>query len=169
VSRRGRVRSAAALLAGPVVRTDQAFEFVAWAPLREAFPLFGAWGERAWAGDDWQPRFLHPDPASDEEGAVFALDHGGGLQAVWVNTAFDAERGRAQYVYVVAGVQSALIDLQLTEAPGGSVTRVRVRYRRTALDPSMNEQVRGLGARDAEQGPAWEAAVNQALAAAPRG
>lgn len=155
---RSRLRSGEA-----VVRTDERFEFTVRAPLREAFPLFGAWAERAWAGDDWQPRFLHPDPPRDEEGAVFLLDHGHAHQAVWINTAFDAAQGRAQYVYVVPEVQSALINLALTEAPDGASTRVQVRYRRTALDPSMNERVRRLGARDATQAAEWEDAVNRAI------
>jgi len=149
---------------GPVVRTDNSFEFTARAPLREAFPLFGAWGERAWAGESWQPRFLYPDPPRDEAGEVFTVSHGhSGQEATWVNTTFDVETGRIQYVYVLPGVQAVLIDLALQEQPGASSTVVRVRYRRTALSSDLNERVEKLGREDAASAPEWERDVNAAL------
>ncbi len=149
--------------AGPRAHTDARFDFVVPAPRAVAFPLFGAWGERAWAGDDWQPAFLHPVPAADEAGAVFTLEHGPGERAVWLTTEFDAAAGRAQHVYVLPGVQAVLIDLALTEAPDGGSSRVEVRYRRTALDASADERVRALGAHDGSQGPQWAADVRRAL------
>jgi hypothetical protein len=150
---------------GGVARTDHTFHFVARGPLAAAFPLFGAWGERAWAGPSWQPRFLHPDPARDEEGAVFTLARGRWSEATWVNTAFDAAAGRIQYVYVVPGVQAALIDLRLAEGPGAATTLVEVRYRRTALARRWNEHVRRMGAQDASAAEAWARDVNGALGA----
>ncbi|MFO0582972.1 MAG: hypothetical protein U0229_11925 [Anaeromyxobacter sp.] len=147
----------------PVSRTDHGFEFTARAPLRATFPLFGAWGERAWAGDSWNPRFLWPDPPRDEEGEVFTLSHGERGEAVWVNTAFDLGAGRIQYVYVLPGTQVTVIDLALEEAPDGASTRVRVRYRRTALDPGANTIVEEAGRHDAGSAREWEEAVNAAL------
>ena len=148
---------------GGVARTDHAFRFVARSPLAATFPLFGAWGERAWAGPSWQPRFLYPYPARDEEGAVFTLSRGRWSEATWVNTAFDAAAGRIQYVYVMPGVQAALIDLRLAEGPGAATTLVEVRYRRTALARRWNEHVRRLGAQDATASEAWARDVNRAL------
>ncbi len=149
--------------AGPVVRTDNSFQFTARAPLRTAFPLFGAWGEKAWAGDSWQPRFLYPDPPRDEAGEVFTVSHGHSTDAVWVNTAFDVATGRIQYVYVLPGVQAVTIDLLLEEAADARSTLVRVRYRRTALSPEQNERVEQLGREDAASGPEWEQQVNAVL------
>jgi hypothetical protein len=149
---------------GPALRTDHSFQFTARAPLRTTFPLFGAWGERTWAGDSWQPRFLYPDPPRDEEGEVFTVSHGhSGHEAVWVNTTFELESGRIQYVYVLPDVQAVLIDLTLEEAADGMTTLVRVRYRRTALSFEMNERVEKLGREDASSGPEWEQQVNAAL------
>ncbi len=140
------------------MRTDNSFEFTARAPLTVVFPLFGAWGERAWAGGWWQPRFLHPDPPRDEDGEVFTTG-----DAIWVNTAFDLEAGRVQYVYVVPEIQAVRIDLSLQESAGE--TRVCVRYRRTALRATANDLVEQRGKGDASAGPEWADAVNAALAA----
>ncbi|MFT3914450.1 MAG: hypothetical protein QM704_10125 [Anaeromyxobacteraceae bacterium] len=148
---------------GPVARTDHTFEFTARAPLRAAFPLFGAWGERAWAGEAWDPRFLWPDPPRDEEGEVFTLSHGERGVAVWVNTAFDLAAGRIQYVYVLPGTQVTVIDLALAEAPDGASTRIRVRYRRTALEAGANAIVEEAGRKDAAAAQEWEGAVDAAL------
>ena len=52
------------------------FHFTVNAPMREAAPLFGPEGERAWAGKDWEPHFVFPAPARDVEGAVFTVQHG---------------------------------------------------------------------------------------------
>jgi hypothetical protein len=155
-------RVGAGQVAGAVARTDHAFEFTVQMPKKDAFPLFGAWGERAWGGESWNPRFLYPTPPRDEAGEVFTVSHGHGHHdSVWVNTAFDQEAGRIQYVYVVPGFQLVLIDLALEEDAGR--TRVRVRYRRTALEPEKNEEVEALGRRDASSGDEWAVAVNDAL------
>jgi hypothetical protein len=139
-----------------IVHTDHSFEFTARAPLRAVFPLFGGWGERAWAGESWQPRFLHPDPPRDEDGEVFTT-----RDAVWVNTAFDIEAGRVQYVYIAPEVQAVRTDLSLQESAGE--TRVRVRYRRTALRPDANDVVEQRGRSDAAAGREWADAVNATL------
>jgi hypothetical protein len=72
----------------PAAHVKNRFTFTVNAPLRQAAPLFGPEGERAWAGDDWNPEFVFPVPAQDIEGAVFTLRHGE-RRAVWVNTIFD--------------------------------------------------------------------------------
>jgi len=148
--------------ASQAVRTDHSFQFMARARLRAVFPLFGAWGEREWAGPSWSPAFLYPQPPRDEPGAVFKTAREDG-EAVWVNTTFDLEGGRAQYVYVVPGVQAVLIDLCLAEEDGGTGTLVTVRYRRTSLEPAMNAHVERLGREDVASAEEWGTAVNAAL------
>jgi hypothetical protein len=146
----------------PVARTEATFEFVVPAERGRAFPLFGAWGEKAWAGADWQPRFVYPTPPRDEPFEVFTVLHGEGEEAVWVNTVFDEAAGRVQYVYVLPTVQAVIIDLTLLDEAGPS-TRVRVTYRRTALDHAMNDRVRTLGERDRHAGAEWQALIEKAL------
>ena len=111
------------------------FHFELHATMTEAAPFFGPEGERSWAGDGWDPKFLYPVPGSkpmDVEGAVFTVerDH---TKAVWVNTIFDLG-GRMQYVAVIPGHMVSVIDVRLT-ASGPALTRVAVCYTRTALDP----------------------------------
>src|SRR5882757_11065141 len=112
---------------------SNSFAFTVEAPLRDAAPLFGPEGERAWAGDDWNPQFVFPAPARDVEGAVFTLRHGEHT-AVWVNTVFDLSAGRMQYVYVLGDLLVTTIDVRLhtvDQAHSG----VDVTYVRTALRP----------------------------------
>ena len=55
---------------------NNAFRFTVPAPLSRAARLFGPEGERCWAGDHWNPEFIHPRPAKDIQGAVFTIEHG---------------------------------------------------------------------------------------------
>ena len=141
---------------------ENSFDFQVGASFERTFPLFGGWGERAWAGEEWSPRFLWPDPPEDVDGEVFAVGEGDD-QSVWVNTRFDRAEGRIQYVYVMPGVQAVRIDLVLVETEPES-TWVRVSYQRTALEPKACERVLELGRRDREQGPAWSKAIEAFLA-----
>jgi hypothetical protein len=77
-------------LAQQLAHVSNTFSFIVNAPMRDAAPLFGPEGERAWAGEDWSPQFVFPTPARDVEGAVFTVRHGE-RTAVWVNTVFDVE------------------------------------------------------------------------------
>ncbi|HEY3988668.1 MAG TPA: hypothetical protein VGM02_05160 [Acidobacteriaceae bacterium] len=137
------------------------FTFTVNASLHEAAPLFGPEGERAWAGEDWDPRFVFPAPARDVEGAVFTLQHGEHT-AVWVNTLFDLNAGHMQYVYVLGDLLATTIDVRL-HAMDAAHTKVEVTYVRTALRPEANEHVLSLGKHDREQGTVWEKAINQYL------
>ena len=113
---------------GAAAHSSSSFEFTVGAPYERVAPLFGADAERAWAGDEWDPRFLHPDPARDAEGAVFTLTRGGHT-AVWVNTVFDLEHGRFAYAYVIPEVLATRIDIRLSR-PDAATTHVRVLYER---------------------------------------
>jgi CubicO group peptidase (beta-lactamase class C family) len=146
-----------------VIHVDHLFEFQVGSPYQQVAPLFGAWAERAWAGPDWTPRFLVPDPPQDREGMVFLLPREGST-SVWVNTAFDLEKGIIQYVYVLPEVQAVVIDIQLSR-PEKNATAVKVRYRRTALDPRCNGRIQELGQLDASSGPIWAAGIESCLKA----
>ena len=143
---------------GLMAHARSEFTFTVQAPMAEAFPLFGAEGERAWGGPHWDPQFIYPNPASvparDVEGAVFRVHHGH-HSATWVNTAFDAQAGHAAYVYIVDGKLATRIDVQLTPVDPGK-TSVRVIYERTALSPSVNLDVIEMSQKDAKMGPEWE-------------
>ena len=41
-----------------MAHVSNSFSFTVDAPLRDAAPLFGPEGERAWAGEDWKPQFV---------------------------------------------------------------------------------------------------------------
>ena len=145
----------------PLAHVSSSFSFRVNAGLRDAAPLFGPEGERAWAGEDWNPQFVFPTPARDVEGAVFTLRHGEHT-AVWINTVFDLETGRMQYVYVLADLLATTIDVRLHPIDL-THTRVDVTYTRTALRPEANEHVLHMGKHDGEQGPESEAAIHAYL------
>jgi len=145
--------------------TEEAFAFIANAPVERVVPLFGADQERVWA-PGWNPRFVHPVPAVDKEGMVFTAAHDH-LSAVWVNTIFDEKNGRIAYVYVIPDGMATVIRLKLT--PQGEQTRVEVEYDRTALSPEADEHVRHMAEGDRRSGPAWEKQVNEYLRRVEKG
>ena len=146
---------------GPVARVDNRFEFTVKGSFPKVAPMFGAWAERAWAGQDWDPQFLFPNPPQDQDGMVFTVDHGH-HESIWVNTAYDPEQGRFQYVYVIPGMQAVVIDVNLARK-GDQETSASVRYRRTALDPRHNDRIQALGRSDANNGPKWAAEIQAGL------
>src|SRR5580700_5252521 len=112
------------------------FEFVISTPLIRAAILFGPDGERCWAGSDWNPVFLYPQPGKDVQGAVFTIQHGPHA-SVWVNTIFDTAGGRMQYVSFTPEKLVFTVDVQLTALDPAN-TKVEVTYARTALDTAAN-------------------------------
>jgi hypothetical protein len=147
--------------AGPVVHVENGFEFTAHSPYKTVAPLFGASAERAWGEGQWNPKFLYPSPEHDTFGEVFTVAHGH-LRSVWVNSAFDLEKGHVQYVYVIPDAQAVLIDIHLEEE-GPSTTGVKVVYQRTALNPRFNAHVTETGNRDREMGKEWQTAIDATL------
>jgi hypothetical protein len=139
-----------------LLHTREQFSLVANASFEIAWPLFGADKERAWA-PDWEPVFLWPEKALDQEGMVFKIRLGD-RHAVWVNTTLDRVAGRVQYVYVIPDVVLTVITLQL--APNGGATSVEVVYERTALSSAANESVREMAARDSIAGMEWSRQIN---------
>jgi len=144
-----------------LAHTRTQFQFTANASLEKAAPLFGADQERVWA-PDWNPMFVYPTPAHDQQGMVFQVVHGPGT-ATWVNTAFDLAAGHIQYVYVLADAMVTTIDIRL-EQIGAAKTHVMVVYERTALIPGANEHVRHFAANDAQADREWEEQINGYLA-----
>ena len=146
---------------GPLAHARSEFTFTVRAPMAEAFPLFGPEGERGWAGPHWDPEFVYPVPAKDVEGAVFRIAHTH-HSATWVNTAFDAQTGHAAYAYVIDSKLVTRIDVQLT-AVDSATTRVRVMYERTALSPSVNQDIAEMARTDSKMGPEWEKEIGEYL------
>src|SRR5271170_3365188 len=140
---------------------NNSFHFVVAAPMAKVAPLFAPEAERSWAGPEWNPQFVYPQPGKDVEGAVFTMEHGQ-YNAVWVNTLFDVPGGRMQYVYVIPDALVTVIDVKVS-AVDPSHTAVEVSYTRTALTAAANDHVRAMGTQDAEDGPEWQKAIEAYL------
>jgi hypothetical protein len=147
-------------MSGPApLHTREQFSLFVNAPFEVAWPLFGADQERVWA-PGWDPVFLWPNKAFDQEGMVFKIRHGQN-NAVWVNTAFDPIARRIQYVYVIPEVVVTLITLKLT--PHNASTTVEVVYERTALSDAAIETVQGMALSDRLAGEEWSRQINDYL------
>ena len=145
-----------------LLRTQTAFDIVVHLPYAEAAPLFGPEGERPWAGKHWDPQFLYPHPAHDEQGAVFTIHHGS-VTAVWVNTLFDLEARHFQYAYFIPDIMVTTIDVRFTST-GPASTGVHVVYTRTALTPEGNDHVTAFTATDKTAAHDWQKAIDAYLA-----
>jgi hypothetical protein len=150
------VTSSTAYAQAPL-HTRTEFSFTVDAPFDQVAPLFGANEERKWA-PDWNPQFIYPIPAHDQQGMVFTVPKGQ-FASVWVNTAFDLAAGHIQYAYVLNDAMATLIDIHLTRV-SGQKTEVTVVYERTALLPEANEHVQVFANEDAVAGKEWGDAIN---------
>ena len=149
-----------------LLRTQTAFDIIVHLPYAEAAPLFGPEGERPWAGIHWDPQFLYPQPAHDEQGAVFIVHHGP-VTAVWVNTLFDLEARHFQYAYFIPDIMVTTIDVRFNVTDAAN-TGVHVVYTRTALTPDGNEHVTAFTATDKTAGHDWQNAIDAYLSARKR-
>jgi hypothetical protein len=156
--------SAAQTPAGPapLLRVSTSFDLLVHQSLARTAPLFGPEGERAWAGKHWNPVFIHPQPASDVEGAVFTIQHGP-FKAVWVNTQFDLQARHFQYVYVIPDIMVTVIDVRFKPV-SADATAVNVVYTRTALTPEGNQHVTAMSEGDKTAGKDWQQAIDDYLA-----
>ncbi len=154
-------RNTASAQAPAPTHVSNSFHFLVHAPLGSAAPLFGPDGERSWAGDEWNPQFLYPQPGKDTQGAVFTVQRGH-HKSVWINTLFDVAGGRMQYVSFVADAMVSTVDVRLASVDP-STTSVEVTYVRTALDTSANEEVQALGQSDRQAGSHWQEAIETYL------
>ena len=146
-----------------MLRTQTAFDIVVHLPYAEAAPLFGPEGERPWAGKHWDPQFLYPQPAHDEQGAVFTVHHGP-VTAVWVNTLFDIEARHFQYAYFIPDIMVTTIDVRFTPSDDANNTDVHVVYTRTALTPEGNDHVTAFTANDKTAAQDWQQSIDTYLA-----
>src|ERR1700739_3805799 len=122
-----------------LAHVTNSFQLVVRAPLIRAATLFGPEGERCWAGRNWNPEFLYPQPGKDVQGAVFTIQHGPHT-SVWVNTFFDPAGGHMQYVSFIPEKLVSIVDVRLTSIDPSS-TSVDVTYARTALNVAANDDV----------------------------
>lgn len=136
--------------------SDAKFTFLANAPMERVAPLFGASKERVWAAH-WDPKFIYPTPAADQEGMVFAVAHDH-LRSLWVNTELDLKNGRIQYVYMIPDALATVITLRLT--PQGNRTQVDVEYQRTALSAVADAHVQHMAEGDRNAASDWDKRVN---------
>ena len=56
--------------------------------MTQVAPLFGPESERTWAGEDWNPVILFPQPIKGTQGVIFTIQRGP-QTSVWVNTLQD--------------------------------------------------------------------------------
>ena len=138
---------------------ESKFSFNAHAPIGQIGPLFGAEKEKLWA-PHWNPEFIYPKAASDQQGMVFAVRHAH-LRSTWVNTDFDLQNGHVQYVYVIPDTLVTVITLKLR--PDGNQTQVEVQYDRTSLSAASDSHVQNLAEQDRKSGPEWESQINDYL------
>jgi hypothetical protein len=145
----------------PLLRTSTSFDLVVHASYAKTAPLFGPEGERGWGGKHWNPEFIHPQPAHDEQGAVFTIKHGP-YKAVWVNTAFDMDARHFQYVYFLPDLMVTVIDVRFKPLDADS-TGVNVVYTRTAITAEGNEHVTTMTEGDKTAGKDWQKAIDDYL------
>lgn len=160
---KNRAGSAASTRAEALLHTRQNFEFLAKARMEIVAPLLGADAERLWA-PDWRPQFVWPAQPADQEGMVFATEHGPG-KAVWINTRLDLQGGRFQYAYVIPDTLVTLISITLSPREKG--TQVSVQYQRTALNAGANALVQQMAQHDLAAGPHWNQQMNGYLDTLP--
>jgi hypothetical protein len=140
------------------LRTQTSFDLLVHASYSVTAPLFGPNGERAWAGKYWDPQFIHPQPASDTDGAVFTIQHGPHT-ATWVTTQFDVEARHFQYVYFLPGLMVTVIDVRFKPV-SADATAVNVTYTRTALTLEGNPHVVAMSEGDKSAGKEWQQAID---------
>jgi hypothetical protein len=136
------------------LHVSNTFTFDLQEPREKVAPLFGAHLERVWA-EGWDPQFIHPQPAQDQQGSVFQVKKGS-HDSTWITTIFESQH--IQYVYFIPEVMAVLIDIHLSPA-SESGTHVQVRYERTALSAGMNDHIRKLGEEDAKSADEWRTSI----------
>jgi hypothetical protein len=151
------VRGHAEEPASKLAHTRTEFSFTVDAPFEQVVPLFGAHEERKWA-EGWDPQFVYPTPAHDQQGEIFKVAHRQHT-SVWINTLFDVVGGHVQYAYVLGDAMATLIDIHATRQ-GPQKTAVTVVYERTALLPEANDHVQHFAKGDANGGNEWGEAMN---------
>ena len=115
-------------------------------------------------GAGWDPHFVYPSPGKDISGAVFTVEYGG-HKSVWITPVYDLPGRHIEHIFVIPDAMVTKLDITFPDA-GPGLTKVRVSYARTALQPEFNEQVERITAQDADRAPEWQHAIEQYLASA---
>jgi len=149
------------------MHVETTFDVVVQAPYEETAKLFSPEGERVWAGENWDPQFLHPLPGKDTQGAVFTISHGS-IKAVWLIAQHDLEAKHFQYVYFIADVMVTTIDVQFRVVDLGT-TQVTVKYARTSVSPQGDSHVLSMSESDRAACKEWQAAIDEYLSARKTG
>jgi len=124
-------------------------------------PLFGPVREQEWA-PKWSPHFIHPVYGAQREGVVFTTTSHG-KKRIWLLITYDLRGGRIEYVVVTPGFSINEIKIRLVPH-GSQQCQATVAYRRSALAPEGNDEVKQLDSEWAKQQRAhWEASINRAL------
>jgi hypothetical protein len=146
----------------PCLHIRNAFHLTVNASYEATTPLFGPLGERGWLGEEWNPIFLYPQPAKDEEGSVFTVSRGL-YHSVWVNTLFDKVQRHFQYVYFVPDLMVTVVDVNFKPA-GANSTSVDVVFTRTAITAKGNELVTEVSESDKSAAERWRLKIDNYLA-----
>jgi hypothetical protein len=128
-------------------------------------PLLTPEGERGWA-DGWDPIVLGaPAPGV---GTVFVTRHAEQPAALWLQVTHDSARGYVRYVYLIPGLYTVDLDIQLHPLTANR-SRALVRYTYTGLTERGNAEVVAMTEdryRDFMQ--SWEVALNYFLTTGER-
>lgn len=129
-------------------------------PPADAFPLFTPEGERLWV-DGWAPSYPGGGTPEPGEGLAFEVGKAEGA-SLWIVTRFDPESTAASYVCTVPGHRVSLIDVDIEE-DGEDASRVRVRYRVTALSREADPWVEDFERRYDDFLQEWAGAIDRHL------
>ena len=127
------------------------------APPAVAFPFFDPVNETKW-DPYWNPQLLGDRV---QEGLVFLTQDDRG-RAVWILDRYDTDAYAIRYIVTAQNILDQ-IDINVA-ADGAGASIATVKYTRTSLDSSADEQVKRFGAHFGHQAPHWESAINGALA-----
>ncbi|HEV3152223.1 MAG TPA: hypothetical protein VGZ02_00305 [Candidatus Baltobacteraceae bacterium] len=126
------------------------------APPDTAFPLFDPVNESKW-DPSWKPQLLGDRVA---QGLVFLTDDERG-RAIWLLDRYDPQTYTVRYVVTSPRVLDQ-IDISL-RGDGAVRSIATVTYTRTALDRSVEDDVRALPSHMAKHAVHWESAINAVL------
>lgn len=133
-------------------------------PAARTFLLFTPQGERAWAGERWDPRTVcskNGRASEVEEGMVFKNGGGGPL---WLVTRLDAAARVVEYVIVSGEI---LTVLHVEVAASGEDSTASVSYQWTPRSDSGEEMAAAHDRHFEETLGHWQQAMNAVLTGKP--
>ena len=132
-------------------------EFTVALPRDATMALFTAEGEREWAADGWNPRFLSGE-RRDGSGAVFTTEHSG--HTTWVMV--DHRPECVRYARVTDGLTAGTIAVEVVGADADR-TQVRVTYDLTALSAEGDRWLEHFDAGYAAEIASWASDIADAI------